>query len=397
MSNVAAALQSLRESWQRGVLSALGVAVASIAVLLLVSIGLGVEKDVRSQVDDLGVNVLIAVPGHVSMASGFNPNLGGQSWFTEEIVASVRTVKGVESAGILTFAGGGVRYKGKDAYPLVIACTAEWFGIHRVKLSEGRTFTDPKEARAVCVLGGAAKETLFGEVPAVGRAVEINGKPYEVIGVTEEQLAGQSMFAMQSFQNVAYIPYRALKKQSPNVQIDRIVMASSPEAEPKALVSQVESVLARSLDPQQFSVLTQEDLLGLIYQVIGILGTLVVGLTSIGLFIGGVGIMTVMLMSVNERRKEIGVRMAVGARRADVFWQFLTEAAAIGLAGVLSGLAVSAVVVWGLARFTNIKPLMTPGTVLTAFAMGLGLGCLFGIIPAVRAARQDPVVSLRNE
>lgn len=397
MSNVTAAFQSLRESWQRGVLSSLGVAVASIAVLLLVSIGLGVEKDVRSQVDDLGVNVLVAVPGHVSMASGFNPNLGGQSWFTEDLVGQVRSVAGVERAGILTFAGGGVRYQGKDAYPLVIACTSDWFSIHRVELSEGATFTHPDEENALCVLGGAAKETLIGSGPAVGKSVEINGRPFKIVGVTKEKLAGQSMFAMQSFQNVAYIPFRALKKQSPNVQIDRIVMSSSPEAEPKALVKGVESVLARSLDPQQFSVLTQEDLLGLIYQVIGILGTLVVGLTSIGLFIGGVGIMTVMLMSVNERRKEIGVRMAVGARRSDVFWQFLVEAATIGLAGVLSGLAVSAVAVWALATFTNIKPLMTPGTVLTAFAMGLGLGCLFGILPAGRAAKQDPVVSLRNE
>ncbi|MBS1722220.1 MAG: ABC transporter permease [Armatimonadetes bacterium] len=390
------ALQSLRENWQRSVLSGLGVCMASIAIVLLVSIGLGVEKDIRSQVDDLGVNVLVAVPGHVNMNMGFNPNLGGQSYFTEAAVEAVRHVHGVEEAGILTFAGGGVRAGGKEAYPFIIACTPEWFDIHQVRLAEGRSFKGEEESKPVVVLGGSAKTLLF-EGAAVGQKVQINGKPFEVIGVTQEKLQGQSMFSMQGFQNVAYIPYRYLKGTASNVQIDRIVMKTAQDAEPKALVKDVESALSNLLDDQQYSVLTQEDLLGLIYKLIGILGTLVVGLTSIGLVIGGVGIMTVMLMSVNERRKEIGVRKAVGARFVDIFGQFLIESAFIGAGGTLVGVVVSAVVAGLLASLTPIKPLVTGATVGLAFTVGLGVGSIFGLIPAIKAARQDPVVALRME
>lgn len=395
--NIQAAIQSLRESWQRAVLSGSGVAVASVSIILLVSIGLGVEKDVRGQVEDLGVNILIVVPGHVVLTGGFNPNLAGQSWFRESNAADLRQVNGVERVAMLTFAGGGVRYEKTDAFPMVIACTPEWFDIRRVDMLAGRTFSDSDGASSNVVLGQTAKEILFKDGEAVGRQVRINGRDFKVLGVTKEKLAGQSMFTMQGFQNVAYIPFKAMKAASPNMQIDRLIVKSRPDVEPKTLVKSLESTLGKSLDRQQFSVLTQEDLLGLIFQVVGILSTLVVGLTAIGLFIGGVGIMTVMMMSVGERRKEIGVRKATGAKRGDIFVQFLTESALIGLGGVSVGLGFSAIVCQLLARFTSIKPLLTLTTVGMAFAVGLGVGCLFGIWPAVRAAKLDPVDSLRLE
>jgi len=396
LRNIEAAFQSLRESLSRTILTALGVAVASIAILLLVSIGEGVQKDIAGQVEGLGVNLLIVVPGHVSMASGINPNLGGQSYLREQQADDIAKIPGVVKVAKLTFAGGGVRHGAIDAYPFVIACSPEFFDIRPVEMESGVKFQGG-DNRDVVVLGQIAKEILFNKGNAIGQKVEINKHVYEVIGVTKEEQGGQTMFAMQGFQNVAYMPYNALKEKAPNTQIDRFFLKTAPETEPKALVKSVESILAKTLDPQQFSVLTQEDLLGLIYQVIGILGTLVVGLTSISLFIGGVGVMTVMLMSVNERRKEIGVRKATGARQIDIFWQFLTESTLIGLSGVLTGLLVSSVVCNLLARFTNIKPITSPTTVALAFIVGLGLGCVFGMIPAIKAARQDPVVSLRME
>lgn len=396
-TNVVAAVQSLKESWQRAVLSGSGVAVASIAIILLVSIGLGVEKDVRSQVDDLGVNLLIAIPGQVAMTGGFNPNMAGQSWFKEHHADEIRRIKGVDKVAMLTFAGGGVRFKDKDAFPMVIACTPDWFQVRKVDMLEGRTFGNTDGAADSVVLGQTAKEILFGSNSAIGQSVYINGRVFRVAGVTKEKLAGQSMFSMQGFQNVAYIPFQTMKTMSPNMQIDRIIVKTKPEFEPRSLVKNVESTFAETLDRQQFSVLTQEDLLGLIFKVVGILGTLVIGLTAIGLFVGGVGIMTVMMMAVSERRKEIGVRMATGAQSRDIFMQFMTESALIGLGGVTAGLAFSSVVCVLLAHLTAIKPLLTWSTVALAFAVGLGVGCVFGIWPALRASRLNPVDSLRME
>ncbi len=396
--NLANAIRSLTESWQRSLLSALGIMVASVAILLLVSIGKGVEKDITSRVDEIGVNVLICVPGRIDLQGmGFNPNLGGQSWFKAEDADRLERVEGVEQVALLSFAGGGIDWKGKESYPLMIANTPEWFEMHKTTLESGRLFTAADGTKPVVILGAVAKDQLFGEEDPIGKEVKINGHEFEVIGTLKDAGSESSLFSMQSFQNVAYLPYEAQKNLSPDMQIDRMMVQTSFDAEPKALVKNLEDALGERLDRQQYSVLTQQDLLGLVYQVMGILSTLVIGLTSIALFVGAMGIMTVMIMSVNERRKEIGVLKAIGATQQDVFRQFLWESIFIGLAGVLMGLVISVIVNYGLATFTKIKPLMGWDTIVLAFAVGIGVGAIAGMFPAMKAARQDPVVSLRAE
>jgi putative ABC transport system permease protein len=394
---LAAALTSLRENWRQSILSAVGVAIASIAILLLVSIGLGVQKDISAQVEDLGVNILIVLPARVELGSmNFNPNFGGQSFLSPEDANRIATIPGVRETAMLTFAGGGLKVGEKSAYPLTIAATPAWFAMHDAKIAEGQFFSATSEVKNPIVLGAIAKETLFGTEDALGKRVRLNDEEFEVVGILKDEGDSESMFSMQSFANVAYVPFDTWKANHPDAQIDRIMVQFDPATDPKTLVPALEKTLGERLDYQQYSVLTQEDLLGLIYKVMGILGTLVVGLTSIALFVGGVGIMTVMLMSVNERRVEIGIRQACGATRKDIFRQFLIEAVLIGLAGSFAGLVVSALVNSVLAATTSIKPLMTWGTVALAFGVGIGVGAIFGAWPARRAANQDPVVSLRN-
>lgn len=392
-----AAIEALRNEWKAALLSMVGVAIASVAILLLVSIGLGVQKDITKQVDDLGANVLVVVPGKVDPSMGFNPNLGGQSYLEEQDAERLRKVPGVRRVALLTFAGGGVRSGENEAFPLIIAATPDWFEMHNSELAEGRFLTPEDAAQNRVVLGSVAKDRLFPDAPsALGKSVEINKRTYTIVGVLANQESSESVFSAQSFQNVAYLTYDHLKAISPDVQIDRFMVQGDPAADPKNLVPALERSLDERLDDQQFSVLTQQDLLKLIYQVMGILGTLVVGLTSIALFVGGVGIMTVMLMAINERRVEIGIRRAVGAQSQDIFRQFLAEAILIGLIGSLTGLVFSSLICWGIATFTPIKPLMTFGTVALAFGVGIGVGAIFGAIPALKAGRQDPLVSLRN-
>lgn len=394
--NLAAALRSLSENWQRASLSAVGIMVAAIAILLLISIGKGVQQDITSQVEEIGASVLIVVPGRVEFGN-FNPNLGGKSYLSDQNVEDINQVAGVVRVAKWSFAGGGIRHGDRESYPFMIASTPEWFQMHKLKLKSGKLYTSAESKKPVCVLGSIAAAQLFPNSDPIGKEVEINGENYSVVGVTEDKKADQSLFSMQSLANVAYFPLDALRTNTENVQIDRLLIQVSPEAEPKALVQQVETALAKRLDRQQYSVLTQEDLLGLIFKVMGILTTLVIGLTSIALFVGGVGVMTVMLMSVNERSKEIGVRKAAGARQRDIFGQFLAESVTIGLVGVGAGLVISLVVCWILTTSTKIKPLMDWDTIAIAIAVGIGVGSIFGLIPAMKAARQDPVVALRNE
>ncbi|HTQ09560.1 MAG TPA: ABC transporter permease, partial [Fimbriimonadaceae bacterium] len=304
--NLRSALQNLRQLWQRSLLSAIGIMVGAVAIVLLVSIAKGVKADIKDQVEDIGVNILIVIPGRIG-PNGFSPNLAGQSLLTEADAERLAQVPGVVRTAPWAFVGGGIRRGDKTAAPILAATTPAWFQMHPTHLEAGRVFGPDDDRRAVCVLGSLAKEQLFGKAPAIGQEVVINARRYRVIGITEDKSAEQSLFSMGSFQNLVYVPYRHLLDLEPKTQTQRIMIQTRPDVEPRPLIERLEDVLGRRLDRQEFQVITQEDLLGLVFKVMSILTWLLTGLTSIALFVGGVGIMTVMLMSVNERSKEIGI------------------------------------------------------------------------------------------
>ncbi len=253
------------------------------------------------------------------------------------------------------------------------------------------------DRRNVCVLGSVAADKLFPGQRAVGLRVRQNGVDYEVVGVTADPEQSSSMFSQGGFENLAIMPYRLIRERERESQINRIFIQTEPSREPKGLVAAIDRVLGARMDRDSYSVLTQEDLLQLVFKVMSILTTLLAGLTSIALVVGGVGIMTVMLMSVQERAREIGIRKAFGARRSDIFFQFLAEAAVLSLLGGFAGLGLSWAAASALARFTVIKPILNFPIVALAIGVCLGVGVVFGLIPAMRAARRDPVQSLRFE
>jgi putative ABC transport system permease protein len=397
-TNVTAALRSIQEQWQRAVLSALGITVGSTAIILLVSIATGVRQDVSKQVSDLGVNLLIVLPGRIDEGSMFAPSMIGISYLREQDVDRLAQVPGVKRAVPITFVGGGIR-NGKLTSPttLVMATKPDWFQMRKMNLSQGRLFSQGDLLKPVCVVGGVAAKKLFPSGSGLGKDIEYNGRQYKVVGITADAETENSLFSMGSFENVVYVPLPYMRSLNPNIQLDRIMVQTEPDREPKSLVKAVDAKLGERLDRETYSVLTQTDLLNMVFKLMGILTWLLTGLTSIALFVGGVGIMTVMLMSVNERAKEIGIRKTVGATRRDVFVQFLIEAVILSTSGGMAGLAISYVVTLALHAWTPIKPLITPEIVGLSFLVCIGVGATFGLIPAVRAARKDPVEAIRHE
>lgn len=397
LTNINAAWHSMREQGQRPLLSSLGVAVASLAIITLIAIATGVQKDLTSQVDELGVQTLFVLPGRIE-AGTLNPNLGGQSFLKEEFAQQIRSLPDVRRVSMFTFAGGGIRAGKKEAYPMVVGTTSDWFAMSSTKLKFGKPWDGSNYAGSDAVIGAVASDDLFGPgVNPVGKSVEINKRSYRIVAVTEEKKESSGLLSMFSLQNVVFVPYHQLKALEPTMQTDRILIQGQLNAEPTSLVARIDKFLGSKLDRQQYSVLTQKDLLKLVHKLMGVLTWLVTGLTSIALFVGGVGILAIMTLAVSERTREIGIRRTTGARARDIFEQFLCESVFIAIFGGTIGLLASVLICTLLQRYTAIQPSITVSLIAMCYAFCLVVGATFGIFPAIAAARRSPVEAVRSE
>lgn len=369
------------------------------AIILLISIAKGVQIELQRQVESLGANLLIVVPFRFTGdGPTFNPNVAGLSYLKEADVDTIRRIEGVRDAVPFVFPGGSIRQgKREITSALIIATEPRWFRMRPFPFAEGGPLAAAGSDSRTVVLGQIAKDALFGaKSRALGQTVVINEEVYRVVGVTRRE-EENSLFSSAGLGNVVFIPYGYIKEQLQGPPLSRIFVQTEPDVDPKKVIARIEEALGRRLNKDNFSVITQRDLLKLLFSIMQIVTALLFGLTSIALVVGGLGIMTVMLMSVGERAKEIGIRKTVGATRQDIFLQFLSEALTLAMIGGIVGLAASYGICTALRTMTVIKPVITWQTIALAMGVSAGIGGVFGLIPAMKAARQDPVASLRHE
>jgi putative ABC transport system permease protein len=399
MKSFQAALGSLWLTPRRTLLSGLGMAVGVAAIVMLVSLGKGVERDVRQQVESLGVHLVIVLPGRISPENPFNPmSFIGLSTLRESDLAVVRQIEGVQRVAPIMFVAGGASRgtRWADA-ALIIGTTPEWFQMRPHRLAAGRLFTEQELDARVCILGPEPARQLFGDEPPLGQTVHLNGVPFRVIGVTAEE-SQRSLFGGGGFEFALYAPIRSLQQAMGSRQIHRVIAQTAPDREPRQLVERIREAVRRNHNgSEDFSVLTQEDLLTRLFSLLRIISVALTGITSIALVVGGIGVMNVMLMSVTERVREIGIRKTVGARQRDIFWQFLFEATLIALVGGAIGVAIAWLACYLIDRYTVLHPLVELDTLLLALSVCGLVGLIFGTIPAYRAATRDPVEALRHE
>jgi putative ABC transport system permease protein len=378
----------------------LGIVIGVGSVVLLVAIGQGVKADITSQMEELGTNVLFVLPGKLD-AMG-QPNIMatlGISTLTEKDAADLNSIPGVQRSLPLMFVFGTVERvvdnveSGYSA--VVLASTAELYNIRRHPLVEGGFFSPAEERKNVCVLANVPKRQMFGEESAIGKKVRIRGVEFTVVGVLRPEK--ESLFGMGFFTNSIYIPIEAAKASFKGGQINRILIQTDLRRPPRPVLRAIKAKLQENHGSEDFALLTQEQLLGAIYRVFNIATALVAAISGISLVVAGIGIMNIMMVTVTERTREIGIRKAAGAAQRDIFWHFLTEAVILATMGGVIGTLLAGAVCVMVALYTPLNPLVTPAAIAMAFGVCFAVGVIFGVAPAMRAARMDPIEALRHE
>jgi len=396
--NISSAFKSLGSSWLRTTLTTLGMIIGVGSVALLISIGLGVQKDVTEQVQALGANLIFVVPGKLEKNS--TPNtmaLIGVSTLTEQDVQALRTLKSVDRVAPFIFVGGTVDHDGKAHSAFVIATTPDWFQMHPKPLAEGKLFTPTEKGEQLCVLSEKQRKAIFGERQAVGETIVVQNVPFRVAGVLKEE-EGSGLFGDTGFENMIFLPAAVAEEKIPHIQINRILIQTDPKVSPDLALAEISATIKKTHNGHEdFGVLTQRQLLGTIYRLMSIVTSLVAGISAISLVVAGIGIMNIMLVTVTERTHEIGIRKAVGAKKRDIFVHFLVEALVISFMGGMTGLASAIGIGELVSRYSPLKPLLNGRVILLSLGICVVIGLIFGTAPALRASRLSPIDSLRHE
>jgi putative ABC transport system permease protein len=397
-SNIASAFSSIWGNKIRSLLTVLGVVIGVSSVTILIALGQGLQNVVASTVQSLGTNIVAVVPGQVDGTGKQAPDPGGLE-ANVLTVADVTAVQGITNVSVvapMTLVGDTLTKNGIVSDSEVVGSNAGLLQILSfLSLGAGTTFSGA-DANEI-ILSSQARSDLFGTGDPLGRSVRLGMQSLKVVGYLA---APKSTSPLSSqFGSLSIIPFAtATALDGSQAKISEIVAkATSATSVPQVKADVTSAILVDHDGKDNFSVLTQADILSVYDQILGAITALVSAIASISLLVGGIGIMNIMLVTVTERTREIGLRKAVGATQGAILVQFLTEAVAVTLMGGLIGLGISYVAGLVIAAKTPITPAFSPGVVGLAIVLSVIIGGIFGLWPAIRAARKDPIESLRYE
>ena len=385
------ALDALRANRLRSILTMLGVVIGVGAVVALVSIGTGTKQLIERQVEGLGSNLLIVVPGRLE--AGAAPTA---SPLTLDDVDAVDRVVGDRSRVAVTISSGEtVRAGDRSAFASmqgVLENTPQVF-VRTLDRGSYLTRTDVTTARRVAVLGAGIANQLFPDTDPIGHQITIGGVRFRVIGTFTP--LGQSLGVDRDSE--VHIPVTAAQRLLGTSRIDGLAIKAPDRDTIDQLGGKVVATLVERHPDTDFSAVTQQQILGVLGQILGVLTGVLAAIAGISLLVGGVGVSNIMLVSVRERTKEIGLRKAVGARPRDIGVQFLLEAVLLTTIGGVIGMTLGVTAAIVVDRLSPVPAAVTWWALALAFGVSAAVGILFGVIPAQRAGRLDPVVALRTE
>jgi len=396
------ALKAILVNKRRAFLTMLGVIIGVGSVVLLTSIGTGLQSYVTDQFASLGSNSLYVVPGNpFGSGGGFS---SGQDQIAErskptlkreDLEKILRSNRDTVSRGVAASTGTGeARYAQVTKKVTLYATTAGYDVVQNTKATKGRWYdaSDDQLGRRVAVLGPKIATELFGEVDPVNKKIKLDGQSYTVIGITEAKGGG---FGGPSLDNYVYLPLNTLRDNFNVLLISTFVFQTVDQASIPDAKTGIENVLLKRLKKDDFTVFDQSQLLTTINSILGVLTLGLGGIAAISLVVGGIGIMNIMLVSVTERTKEIGLRKALGATPNTILTQFLIEASLLSGIGGLIGIGIAFLGTLAIQSFFPARIL--PSSILLAFGVSTAVGVIFGAAPARFASKLSPIEALRSE
>jgi putative ABC transport system permease protein len=399
---------SLKALWvnkMRSSLTMLGIIIGVGAVIAMLAVGTGASRKIAQQVASVGSNLIIIVPGSTTQ-SGLRMGSGSQSTLTMGDASAIENeCPAVQAVAPILSGSGQVVFGNQNWATSITGTTPSILVVRDCAIFEGRNFSDQdvRNATKVCILGQTVMENLFGSEDPVGKIIRIKDVPFTVIGLLEEK--GQSLGG-QDQDDVVYIPITTAQKKIigtafPGMVRTIMVKARSTSELPDAETQVTDLLMQRHhIGPnheQDFTVRNLTQMLQMAEQFTTVMTLLLGAIASVSLVVGGIGIMNIMLVSVTERTREIGIRMAVGAKAGDIRFQFIIEAVTLSLIGGIVGIIVGALTAAIISKFADWPTVVSPFSVLLAFGFSGFIGIFFGFYPAYKASLLNPIDALRYE
>jgi putative ABC transport system permease protein len=399
---VRVAARSLLRNKARTLLTMLGIIIGVAAVIMMVALGVGARAQIEERVARLGTNLIIVTPG-AAQQGGVSQ---GAQTFNRLTVADAEAIRRqaflVTGVSPVILARSQMIGGGRNWRTFASGVSTDYARIRDWSTESGVLFqeADVRALRKVAVLGRTVAEALFPQQDPVGQSIQIRDVPFQIIGVLTRK--GQTAEGSDQ-DDVVLVPYTtAQTRLSGRMFIPQILATAAAPADMPEAIQEMRSILRESHrieagEPDDFTLRTQADLAETARETTKVMTLLLSAIAGVSLVVGGIGIMNIMLVSVTERTREIGLRMAVGARGSDVLTQFLVEAVVMSLAGGVIGVAAGFAGGMALELATGWAIVVSPGTVLLALGFSFGVGVFFGLYPARRAAALDPIEALRYE
>jgi putative ABC transport system permease protein len=399
--NIILALREIRRNVLRSALTVLGIVIGVAAVITMVTLGQGATAKVTSDISSMGSNLMDIRPGQMRHGPG-GASSDASPFKSSDVVAIQRDISSLSAVAPLASQTSQAIYGSENRSTRILGTTSEYLTVRDWPLAVGRAFTEGeiRAGKAVCILGETVRKELFASQDPIGATIRLGKISCKVIGVLVPK--GQNSFGSDQ-DDLVLIPLRTLQRRLVgNTDVASISVSVKDGVSTKKAQAEIERLLRerRRIGPgkeDNFTVRDMQEIVSMLTSTTRVLTALLSAVAAVSLLVGGIGIMNIMLVSVTERTREIGTRLAIGARERDVLMQFLVEAVVLssfgGVCGILLGLGAAG----GGARLLGIPFVFQAGIVVTAFAFSAAVGVIFGYFPARKAARLDPIEALRYE